>query len=376
MVFDIKLDSSMNQQQISVVSPIKTEGAFYSLVKDLKGNCLSFNFSNSYSESPFTGFKKPLPSYWISVITAIIKQKCDSSNQEPSMEEYIYTIEIESIAYEFLITRVPITVMGDLYFHFIVKLYDKYKRASSELCDRLSAEISLNKINSKCISSISHDFRTPLSIIYANLQLLEHHAFQLDQETIEDAFSLSRMAVKSLLRILDKVTIVDSINKDRLEYKPSKVELPVLCGSLVKELNDTEVIPDRVKYIHDPLIKGIEIDEYLFINLFTHLIHNALNYSKKDHKVIFESQYINSDIIRFIIKDDGIGISPTQISNINRFFSGDHVNLLEGVGLGLAIVKVCLVLQKGSLQITSEVGKGSIFTVDLPINAESKKIFQ
>jgi len=370
MVFDIKLDSSMNQQQISAVSPIKTEGAFYSFVKDVKGNCLSFNFSNSYSESPFTGFKKPLPSYWISVITAIIKQKCDSSNQEPSMEEYLYTIEIESNAYKFLITKVPITVMGDLYFHFYVKLYDKYNRVPSELCDRHSTEISLNKINSKCISSVSHDFRTPLSIIYANLQLLEYHELQLDHETIEEAFSLSRMAVKSLLRILDKVTIVDSINKDRLEFKPSKVELTVLCSSLVQELNDTEVIPDRVKYVHDPLITEIEIDEYLFENLFTHLIHNALDYSKKDHKVLFESQYINTDIIRFIIKDDGIGISPDQISNLNRFFNEDHFNLVEGIGLGLAIVKACLLLQKGTLQITSEIGKGSIFIVDLPINAE------
>lgn len=371
MVFDIKLDSSKNQQYTTVPSQLKAEGVYYSLLKDLKGNCLSFNFSNSYSDSPYTGFTQPLPSHWITVITSIIKQKCNSNDLEPTMEEYVHTVESESHSYKFLITKVPINVMGSFYSHFIVKLQnDNNVEVSCELCDKFSAEVSKNKINSKCISSVSHDFRTPLSIIYANLQLLEYHKCQLDQETIEDAFSLSRMAVKSLLRILDKVTIVDSINNDRLKFKPSKVQLLVLCNSLVQDLNDTEVVPDRVKYIHDPLIKQIEIDEYLFNNLFTHLIHNALDYSKKNHKIIFESQYLNSDFIRFVVKDDGMGITPAQISNLNSFFNSEHINLVEGIGLGLAIVKVCLVLQKGTLQISSEIGKGSTFTVDLPINAE------
>lgn len=225
----------------------------------------------------------------------------------------------------------------------------------------------LYDINRKCISSVSHDFRTPLSIIYANLQLLEQLDGNLDRETVHDAFSLSRMAVKSLLRVLDKVSVIDSINKGRLEYKPTNRRLKELCENLVKELNDAEVIPDRVEYIHDNSIDDVNIDEYLFVSLFTHLIFNALSYSKKNHKVVFQSEN-TVDGLKFMVQDYGIGLTLEQKEALSVFFADSVAELPEGIGLGLAIVKECLNMQNGSIIITSEQGKGSVFTICLPFH--------
>lgn len=345
------------------------DSVYYTFLRDANGNCSSFFYNNSYSDLPFSGFTLPLTLPWINIVQEAMSLEVDKVSNEPRIKEYLVTDDCHKGEQVFQITVLPILIAYKNYHHIIIskRPNSNTDKEVTELNQLLNNEVSLNKINSKCISSVSHDFRTPLSIIYANLQLLEYHEFQLDQETIEDAFSLSRMAVKTLLRVLDKVSVIDSLNKGRLEYKPQDIELHSLCSCLVKELSDAEVIPDRVEYRPDPMIKEVHIDEYLFTNLFTHLIHNALNYSRKNHKVIFESKYIDEHKLRFTITDNGIGIPQKQIENLRTFFEGPRVDLVEGIGLGLAIVKECLTLHHGSIHINSEVGKGSVFTVDLPL---------
>lgn len=339
---------------------------YYLIVKDNKGKCLSFNYCNSNSQLPYSGFKRPVPEHFRLVIKDLIDEKYDI--ETTGFEEYIKDIEFDDSTCRFLVTKFNVTVNSSDQHHILVRFLDQFNSLLEDCNRQLSKERNLNKINSRCISSVSHDFRTPLSIIYANLQLLEYHEFQLDQATIEDAFSLSRMAVKSLLRVLDKVTVVDSINKGRLEYKPSVVNLKLICENLVKGLNEAEVVPDRLQYDHDDSILEIEIDEYLFTSLFTHLIFNALSYSKKNHKVFFKSQLISTDCIRFTVEDNGIGLTVEQLDSLNEFFNSTDDFHSEIVGLGLAIVKECLQLQRGKVFINSELGKGTKFVIDLPIN--------
>lgn len=337
---------------------------FYILIKDSKGSAILHNYSNSISKDPFNGFAVPLPMPYVKVIEAILED--DPQRWTNGYAEYEFISLTSENECRFMITKFRLIENQDIRFQYIVRNEHRCTHLNEGI---LRADIDqkyLYDINYKCISSVSHDFRTPLSIIYANLQLLEYHEMQLDQETINDAFSLSRMAVKSLLRVLDKVTVIDSINKGRLEYKPATYDLKSLCETLVKELNDAEVIPDRIKYKHDDRITQVQLDEYLFVSLFTHLIFNALSYSKKNHTVRFESFLENDGSLTFYVEDFGIGLSQEQKDALNVFFDQQSSELPESIGLGLAIAKECLLLQKGRLLISSEVGKGSIFKINLP----------
>ncbi len=365
MITDQKQLVTLSNQELSAPGYGIEDKVFYTITKDSKGNNLSFNYCNSYSDSPYDGFDTTLPDYFAIVVEQIISEKFIPDNF--GFDEYIKIIDHNGITYSFIITMYPFFHNGNNGFQYLIRLTNLLNSIVPGFNQQIIEERNLHKINQKCISSVSHDFRTPLSIIYANLQLLEYHEFQLDQATIEDAFSLSRMAVKSLLRVLDKITVVDSINKGRLEFKPCKVELKGLCDRLIKELNEAEVVPDRVKYIHDMRISEIEIDEYLFTSMFTHLIFNALSYSKKNHKVIFESKLISSECVQFIVEDNGIGLTSDQINALTMFINGYNSYLTDGVGLGFAIVKECLLLQKANLIVTSEIGKGSVFTINLPL---------
>lgn len=337
---------------------------YYTIVTDLKGKCLLFNYSGEVSDSPFEGFTSPLSEELKIVINDII-----SGIEKPfdGFAEYSRVIDTHESSAIFLITRYISCFKGEQVCNWLIRPAGYISEMLDQCNKKLTEERNLYKINTKCISSVSHDFRTPLSIIYANLQLLEHHELQLDKETIEDAFSLSRMAVKSLLRVLDKVTVIDSMNKGRLENKPGKQSLKSLCTNLVKELNDAEIITDRIVYSHDEAINEVEIDEYLFRSLFAHLIANSLVYSKKDRKVFFESRFMDTNNIRFTIKDSGIGFTAEQIDTISVFIANKDSYIKEGIGLGFSIIKECLLLLKGEFSIISTPGKGSEFNIVLPL---------
>ncbi len=253
----------------------------------------------------------------------------------------------------------------------VIRDISEQKQKQEAMQTSLQYEIELSQVKSKYISSVSHEFRTPLSIIYSNLQLLESHLYELDAETLADSFELSKMAVKSLLRVLDKVTIIDATGKGKLDFKPTLVNLPELIEKVVRDLNELEIIPGRIITNIDPGVKEVFIDEYLFVHIFSNLLHNALNYSDKKQFVEFSVFQAGPDFLRFVVKDNGIGIPLQDIGLIfEPFYRAANSRYVKGSGLGLAVVKECLKLHNGTISIESGLGEGSTVEVRIPFQEE------
>jgi PAS domain S-box-containing protein len=256
--------------------------------------------------------------------------------------------------------------------HALIRDISERKAKHEELRISLEREIQLSNVKSKYISTISHEFRTPLSIIYSNLQLLENHRFELDAETINDAFELSRMAVKSLLRVLDKVTVIDAVDKGKLEFRPAVEDINQICRNLVKDLNEMEMVPDRIDLLLEQIPAELWIDESLFSHIFTNLLLNALKFSDKKSRVKFEISMISPVLASFTITDTGIGIPEEEMNFIfEPFYRASNSKHARGSGLGLAVVRDCLKLHKGEISFESKVGEGSIFKVVLPVAGEA-----
>lgn len=352
--------NALDAHEVHTKNEVESQIVTYSFIRDSKGNSLSFNFDNSSSQNALSGFNKDLPIEWLSIVKQVLESSEFVHYPANVTLEFERLLRVNGEQYHFNISIVPIYINGKSYSHYIIQ-----KKILS-----INKLINLNEINAKCIASTSHDFRTPLSIIYTNLQLLEHNEVMLDKETRDDALLLSKMAVKSLVRILDKTSIIDSINKDRLEFKPSRVVLHDICRKLTKDLNDLEIIPDRIVYKEGDGIGEVELDIYLFKQLFSNLILNALDFSKKQSKVSFESILLDKNTLQFTIKDTGIGIDQKQVSDLEFFFNNnDDAMIADGVGLGFIIAKECIRLQEGKIFIKSVVGEGSTFTVVLPMNS-------
>lgn len=255
--------------------------------------------------------------------------------------------------------------------HGLIRDITERKAKHEEIRSTLKHEIELSNVKSKYISTISHEFRTPLSIIYSNLQLLENHRFELDAETINDAFELSRMAVKSLLRVLDKVTVIDAVNKGKLEFKPGMADLEQLCRNLVRDLNEMEMVPDRIDLKIDTIPAEVWVDESLFGHIFTNLLLNALNFSDKKQRVKFEVKMDTPEKASFVISDNGIGIPSDEMDYIfEPFYRTSNARNARGSGLGLAVVRDCLKLHSGEISFESILGAGSVFKVILPVSRE------
>lgn len=236
-----------------------------------------------------------------------------------------------------------------------------------DVSETLEHEIRISKEKSMYISSVAHDFRTPLSIIYSNLQLLEAFRLELDEETMQDAFMLSKMAVKTLLRVLDKVEIIDASAKGKLEFKPVSCDLPALCRKVVDELNEMDLGPNRIELTVDESIGVVSMDETLFKNIFLNLLQNALNFSEKKQKVSFTVFQERPGFVVFKVADKGIGISAHDLDYIfEPFYRGSNSKYAKGSGLGLAVMKDCLKMHRGKVFVESSPGSGSVFTVELP----------
>ncbi|MDY0343328.1 MAG: PAS domain-containing sensor histidine kinase [Lentimicrobium sp.] len=251
--------------------------------------------------------------------------------------------------------------------HAMIRDITERKTRQEAIHTSLKHERELSEVKSKYISNVSHEFRTPLSIIYSNLQLLESHRFELDKQTIDDAFELSKMAVKSLLRVLDKVTIVDAAGKGKLELKRAEVNITEFCSSLVNECTEMTLVSNRIKMQVNGIIPNLNVDEYLLKNVLTNLLQNALIFSERNSEVTFSIGFNHRGWLHFEICDQGIGIPEADLEYIYEpFYRASNARMVKGSGLGLTVVAECIKLHNGEISIESSLGKGTSFLVDIP----------
>ena len=137
----------------------------------------------------------------------------------------------------------------------------------------------------------------------------------------------------------------------------------------------------RVEHTGGKIITDIEavdskcyVDEMHFTNVIFNLIDNAIKYRKPDQPVnLFIKTWNTNDHLCFSIKDDGVGIKKDNLKKIFEKFYRVHTGNLhdvKGFGLGLAYVKKMVDLHKGDIKVESELGKGTKFTILLPIIKE------
>lgn len=231
----------------------------------------------------------------------------------------------------------------------------------------LNEEKKVNELKSQIISTISHEFRTPISIINSNLQLLNNYKFKLDDEIQQDAFELSFLAINNLTNILDDITVLHKSNKGILNYKPALLDIKKLVEGVVNELQSIPENKGRIELTIDTGRSLIKMDRTLLEHILTNLITNALKFSPEQKKVYLQIGETDHQRLTFVVKDQGLGIPENELENIwESFFRGSNTKGTKGTGLGMTIVKRCVDKHKGEIYIESEVNKGTEVTVILP----------
>lgn len=223
---------------------------------------------------------------------------------------------------------------------------------------------SIETLKTDFVSNVSHEMKTPIAIIKNYAQLLE--TGQPSKEQRREYAKEIESAATRLSTLISNILKLNKLENQRL--LPEKEVYDVcrqICESifLFEDALEEKGI-DLEADMDDAAM--IEADASLMELVWNNLLSNAVKFTDQGGSILVR-QTSDKEHVRVSVRDTGCGIAKENINHIfDKFYQGDTSHSMEGNGLGLALVKRVLELMDGEIQITSEAGKGSTFTVTLP----------
>ncbi|MCT8977763.1 ATP-binding protein [Clostridium sp. CX1] len=269
------------------------------------------------------------------------------------------------------VSKLNIRYGGLNYSYFVFKdIAEKQKRKEVER--KLKETMELEKLRTEFFANLSHEFRTPINVIYSALQVMDIYIKNENIYNITKYISTVRQNCYRLLRLVNNLIDITKIdagfykfnlkNCDIVSLVENTVEsvLPYIQGNGMEITFDTD-IEEKITACDPDMIERVMLN----------LISNSIKYRREYGGAITINIYNSDEGITISIKDNGIGIPLNKQSNIfERFVQANNLltRKCEGSGIGLSIVKSLVEMHKGTITLISEEGEGSEFVIDIPLN--------
>ena len=262
-----------------------------------------------------------------------------------------------------------------------------YVKAQGELLEEKVRAESASNAKSDFLANMSHEIRTPINAVLGmNEMIIREDNRALDvaesdpmlvQEALENINVYAgdvKKAGHNLLAIVNDILDFSKIEAGRMEL----AEAPYQLSSLINDINNMIMFKAQDKGLvfnveADPSLPDeLSGDEVRVRQILTNLLNNAVKYTEKGSVILKlrgKKQDENTLILTIVVWDTGIGIKPEDKEQLfNKFerLEMDRNSTVEGTGLGLAITHNLIELMGGNIEVESEYGKGSIFTVNIP----------
>ncbi len=227
----------------------------------------------------------------------------------------------------------------------------------------------LDEMKSNFVQMVSHELRSPLASIKQLLMvMLDGLAGELADKQRE-LLNRSQLKIQGLLDLINDLLDVAKIESGHAFQQ----QVPILLSDILEQivaLMKPRAEKQNVALRLDlpPLLPLIQADPRSMEELFTNLISNAIHYSPEGGEVVV-SAVSHGDYLTLLVSDTGIGIEPEEVSKIfDKFYRVKHPKTRQviGTGLGLAIVKGIVESHRGSIEVESQPGVGTVFRVLLP----------
>jgi signal transduction histidine kinase len=215
------------------------------------------------------------------------------------------------------------------------------------------------------VSDASHELRTPLSIFFSSLELLEsedkEHLSPLSQEVLDDLKS----EALSMKELLEDLLFLARNDQREFSLKRENFSLTDLVYSISRKFS--RILPAAIQ-LNTNIEQNIQMygDKNRIQELFYILLDNAIRYTK-DGAISLSLEKAGNNMI-ITVQDSGVGINEKDLQRIfERFYRGDAARAGSGTGLGLSIAKSIVDLHHGTIKVKSEIGKGTIFFITIPM---------
>jgi signal transduction histidine kinase/DNA-binding response OmpR family regulator len=238
----------------------------------------------------------------------------------------------------------------------------------------------LDRFKSRFFANISHEFRTPLTLILGPVQNL---ISSLSREADRRQLKMVERNAKRLLRLINQILDLSKLEAGKLELVPEEFDYIHISKAMLYSFQSAArekklSLIFESDYEHLPVVMDQDKIEQVLINLLS----NALKYSSAGGKIVLKVLVEKKRSASFVVttvEDTGLGIDQEQLPHVfKRFYQADHKGFAtqqSSTGIGLALTRELVELHGGAIGVNSQTGKGTTFTFSLPLRTVDEQIF-
>ena len=256
-----------------------------------------------------------------------------------------------------------------------------HKKEAEEQIKKQKEKLEYNKIKTRFFAKVSHELKTPLNLILTSLHMLNK---KFDSLNIREEFNGTRYVrlIKQnsyrLLRLVNNIIDLTKIDSNTFELNIVNIDIVKIMNEIIMSTNDYVENKNRNLIFNKHIKKKIiGCDPFNIERVMLNLISNAVKFTDENDDIIIElDEDEENDNIIISVEDTGIGIKEEKLNMIFEQFRQVDESFTrnnEGSGIGLSIVKSIVELHDGNIEVESEYGKGSKFTIILPIKTVEDK---
>ncbi len=241
----------------------------------------------------------------------------------------------------------------------------------------VTRETEVNKLKNTFISNVSHELRTPVTVLRTYIDTLCNNGDDFDEESKKEFMQTIDTEAKRLHSMVNDILDFSRLESGNIQLKK---EFSNIIELIEQNINSIKILASEknisINLLKEDNIPAVPINIESMDRVIRNLLSNAIKYSDNG-KPIVVSVKRNGDFIEFSIKDNGIGIAKEHLEKIfDRFYRVENAtHTVKGTGLGLHLVKMTVEkYHHGQITVTSEEGKGSTFTVKLPLKTDEDEL--
>lgn len=249
------------------------------------------------------------------------------------------------------------------------RLYDNLEQRAQELEAALTEVQEVNRLKSDFVEHVSHELRTPLTFIRAYVELILEGVLGEIPQGVREKLNFISQKTFAVIRLVEDIVSLQKLESGYLALtlvSPAELINQALQGAMASAAqHGLKIISESY-----PDLPAVQADIDRIGQVFDNLVGNAIKYSQTGSEIKLRAE-LDGEAIKFSVQDRGLGIPPEAVNKIfDKFYQVKRphsTDRYKGSGLGLAIVKQIIEAHRGKVAVTSDLGKGSIFSFWLPI---------
>ncbi len=237
-----------------------------------------------------------------------------------------------------------------------------------EMKRELQVQETVMRLKQNFVSHVSHEVRTPLTVILSSNEILRRYYDRLDETKRLNHLEKIEQQTHHMISMIDDLLLIDKLGNSQLDLEVAEIDFIAFAQQIVDDLRGMVRDNQTLTLTHSATRERIMIDQRLMRHILINLLTNAIKYSPDGGQITLDICIDDADVT-ITVADEGMGIQDKDQRHIFEPFnrSRDHQEI-QGTGLGLTIAKNSVEKHGGSINVESTLGQGSVFTVFIPLD--------